>query len=1027
MPSLKDLNCSLELSADQKTLSEYGTTYADGVVETFVAVPGQKRPFSIHLTSKKFIAPGIAMYVFIDGIYQCNRNRQNLKLRKDSDSRSIVDFKVRQKEEKQQDGSMLAREWTFEELQTVASRRTTEESFSNLLDNLGCIEVVVLRCAGPRNARTTAASHLNVDGANDAPEDHSDLKRHPWQSSSRSLYDDRGHLVKGYPYGSGPPPPVPGYRAPYAETYRSTDGSAMRKISQSEIPRPRRQSRYSEPLSPRGHQPSSIPPSSFHYGSGPLPGHTQGVDPIWLDAVLTKAVKQGVEESRRHNETLEVKKSPAVINDETVSQPPGAWPNSPIGADARLSQNAALDTSKHEEYAGWSSAEHRKWHDQSAREKSAAHVTWDTEPVWETSSSSNNWDTADETPRDSWDTEEPWQVKENKTERSASTRAPSRTPHQSAHRISRDSSPATIRIRHRRQLTNHQTSHPSTRSRSRRHSQREQPATSSEDNNGWTRIDAPPDSTTSWETSTDTVKPFHSISEVSTPHGRFKKHAYSDWSSHQHRRPKSTKSKHRDHVWEQAPSVATRVTPVVVNAPASEYAAIQPPSIHGPAYSAPPLQTRGSSWGSAVPDQMRQFGTANSLPPAPYAATIHEFARSNFDRGQGETGPVSSLHWGSYEDSGRKDGWGSATMKKSEGKGDTSADTGIWETRKDDFAWEVIEPENTNNGWTTAEEKKQVHTNAWSQHEDDWDKQGTSNNGNPSIAVDGWDTTKPPSGIKNKASPDKLSRRRSTAVQWNDTADNASVDTSPLEPKPPSKRHTRKSLSKYRQLRTPTLPSTSHRQFPPPPSNHTRSPHATHPVPEEPFPAISAAAASEKGIAHQVRAGRGTAYGHAVSRPTYIDSLEKPYAVFRFKYRAAEKLQEMFGRELLRGKGGKEAAVAVAVAVAVEKEKEKLKLEQMPQAELVERMMQLQMEVAGKHGGGEEQRERKRKDGRASETRAEDVARGLTEKWVVQQSQEASRMGSAGKEKVEAEEIWGKKVGRKSSGGARGGWNDVKW
>ena len=56
------------------------------------------------------------MYVFIDGVYQCNRNRQNMKLRKPLDRRSLVDFKVRQKEERQKDGSMIAREWTFEEL-----------------------------------------------------------------------------------------------------------------------------------------------------------------------------------------------------------------------------------------------------------------------------------------------------------------------------------------------------------------------------------------------------------------------------------------------------------------------------------------------------------------------------------------------------------------------------------------------------------------------------------------------------------------------------------------------------------------------------------------------------------------------------------------------------------------------------------------------------------------------------------------------------------------------------------------------
>jgi hypothetical protein len=118
MPTLKDLTCAIELSESQRKLPEFGTTYGDGFVETFVPVPSKSHSFSVHLTSDKFIAPGISMYVFVDGIYQCNRNRQDLKLRKGSDSRSVVDFRVRQKEEKQKDGSMIARLWKFEKLDT---------------------------------------------------------------------------------------------------------------------------------------------------------------------------------------------------------------------------------------------------------------------------------------------------------------------------------------------------------------------------------------------------------------------------------------------------------------------------------------------------------------------------------------------------------------------------------------------------------------------------------------------------------------------------------------------------------------------------------------------------------------------------------------------------------------------------------------------------------------------------------------------------------------------------------------------
>jgi hypothetical protein len=116
MPSLKDLHCFIELPGTDNRLEEFETSYSDGCVETFVAVPNEPQPFAVRLKSSNFIAPGLAMYVFIDGVYQCNRNRQDLKLRKPPDRKSLVDFCVRQKEEKQKDGTMVARDWRFEKL-----------------------------------------------------------------------------------------------------------------------------------------------------------------------------------------------------------------------------------------------------------------------------------------------------------------------------------------------------------------------------------------------------------------------------------------------------------------------------------------------------------------------------------------------------------------------------------------------------------------------------------------------------------------------------------------------------------------------------------------------------------------------------------------------------------------------------------------------------------------------------------------------------------------------------------------------
>jgi hypothetical protein len=120
MPSLQGLHCSIELADSQQRLREYGTEYDDGIVETFIAVPSEPKEFAIRLESSVFIAEGLAMYVYIDGVYQCNRNRRGLEDRsgqaKPLGRHSLVNFLVRQKEERQKDGSYIARPWTFASL-----------------------------------------------------------------------------------------------------------------------------------------------------------------------------------------------------------------------------------------------------------------------------------------------------------------------------------------------------------------------------------------------------------------------------------------------------------------------------------------------------------------------------------------------------------------------------------------------------------------------------------------------------------------------------------------------------------------------------------------------------------------------------------------------------------------------------------------------------------------------------------------------------------------------------------------------
>lgn len=123
MPSLKQLQCNIEVGPKNIILTEYGTVYGDGFVETFVAVPTLSANFSIRLTSSDYIAPGLAMFVYMDAVPQCNRNRRGLVIPNATTEpwQTEIDFRVRQKEEKFDDGRYLGREWTFEQLNTSTS------------------------------------------------------------------------------------------------------------------------------------------------------------------------------------------------------------------------------------------------------------------------------------------------------------------------------------------------------------------------------------------------------------------------------------------------------------------------------------------------------------------------------------------------------------------------------------------------------------------------------------------------------------------------------------------------------------------------------------------------------------------------------------------------------------------------------------------------------------------------------------------------------------------------------------------
>lgn len=116
MPQLKQISCCIQWNDTNAPFQEYGTQYGDGIVESFIVVPTHPQGFCIRLRSHGYIYEGLAMVVFIDGNYQCNRSRLNLlPPKKDQPAnRTEVDFLLRQQEKPQGDGIYMGRAWRFD-------------------------------------------------------------------------------------------------------------------------------------------------------------------------------------------------------------------------------------------------------------------------------------------------------------------------------------------------------------------------------------------------------------------------------------------------------------------------------------------------------------------------------------------------------------------------------------------------------------------------------------------------------------------------------------------------------------------------------------------------------------------------------------------------------------------------------------------------------------------------------------------------------------------------------------------------
>jgi hypothetical protein len=1029
MPTLKDINCSIELPDSQRTLQEFGTTYGDGCVETFVSVPSKPQSFSIHLTSEKFIAPGISMYVFVDGVYQCNRNQQNLKLRKHSDSRSVVDFRVRQKEEKQKDGSMIAREWKFEKLDTSKSRVCSalvstltviasadgapDVCSSNVLDNLGCIEVLVLRCAGPRTAKP--ASAMNMDGASDFRPHHLGLDGQPRYPDGHSLYDDRGPYFDSHGGTKGRPPPSL-YRPPYVESVQSHEPTEYSRrtslLSKSDSPFPPSRhevshSRYSAPISPGARSPGSIPSAAVQYGSGPIPSapmfgsersfyHTRpssvvatnapGVDPSWLNDILTKAVKRGVEESRRDEPNLEIN-TQRVENFQRDRQPPGAWPRSPRTQSEHPVQQAAAPQHtrrvdvRQESNTAWGESQ-VDWGSERGWEKVKSQVKWSAEPKW---NKADDWCMSEETQSDTWDTDENWTPKASK-EQKASQWEKSRTSTAHSGFNSRSGSPLSVPTHQSRRSSRDRSRRTRSKSRPRSAKWTTEQRSSSEDREGWIHLGDSSSPSASWEESDNTLQPSRSRSKhySSRDRSRSRKRSQHTQSTYSHSRQYPQHLRGGDgrpsSSWHHhAEPVTSGPAQTIMNAAHDLSQLPTYPPGHAPQVPssgihytspAPPSMPPQSTWASATPEVSRkQSSSTIQVPPPPFSVSEKSLklddqrrstSSSSWDADKNES---SKKH--RKESSFRTAGWGSEekTKKLKDSWGDETGEKSSWDTKEDDgWATEGTRDE-SKDSWVAAKEKAVE----WDTGRKSWDIKSTSKiEKSAKKETTAWPTDEG----NNNAAIAEADAWGTQESAWDATTTwpSAPPPAPAPAPAPTSKRHTSKSLSKYRS--NPSTARKSHWQFPPPDTTTTTTTPSTS-LPAEPLLKLTPSQASSKAISHQARAGPATQYGHVIGRPEYIDGLDKPYAVFRFKYRSRAILREAFGDEV-----PERGSLSTRIAGDKRKRKEERKVE-MSKRELVQKMERLERRL-------EEQDKR---------LGTESGGRDKTAEWVRMHSRDASEKG----------------------------------
>lgn len=918
MPTLKDLNCSIELGRSNEKLREHGASYADGVVEAFVAIPPTPKNFTIHLISTGYIAPGLAMFVYIDGIYQCNRNRQGLVIPDDVNScnNACVDFRVRQKEERQADGKFMGREWNFEKL-NVGSYPPNPKTSTHDIDlsdiikvsadeapdvspdvllNIGTIEVVILRCNGrlvddkapkQRSSKPTTSSTTSSTTPPKRPKPNSPAKK---ASPKLAVQDDNEGGVgdmfgifdgtadyEDHPLALDGQPGEPGKSGYQGNRRYGNDRPSHSHFGDSDWQHRNRSFEHYNSDWPRSKsfgaaqvetllttpgRPARSRESNSrdrpHTAAGHIPPGRYGQDSHHYDSVLSETTRPN---RRRSSNTGQEERGSHID--------PGKQP---------------INIPRSSYHQGQHSPKTYDWHSYGARKSSNP---------WDSNVDESSWDAKASSWRVDQDRDNGW-------------------------------------------------------------------ATGSPDEVSWTYANAyVNDEGDSWETD---LQPW--ISKIPAPTSSKHFRGYLKHQGDKTGASRLSQSWQGIPAWARTPSVLSMEIPNNVNSgrwvggKSNTPWGFQPDTSKGrdTPFSGNEKASGAVRWSASIDNPWENNG--NSRPGQwDSGKGGNKFGNDNLwnkETSDNDKNNSSKKGWNSGDADGKDTSWDnekgnspsintckdSANSNKDSNEGSGNQGRASGDADRDDASWNNDKNQNDSSGGQGWNSSGDVDNNNPSNNDDGGDN--TNNwDGNNAGETSNWDTNDSnensgePSGWDNQedqANDEKHESnwnnyqgndQKNDISNWNDNSNyqtnNQADDWNPPTHKQDSKKekprpashHNKPSPSKH-----PLAPTASPKSYwatwattqPPQtplckdtpglPSGHTATLYLE---PEEPLYKVPETLAEKEQLEHQVRVGKGAEYHHRVGRPAYIDSLEKPYAVFRFKYRSRPMLKRILGDEFDEG------------------------------------------------------------------------------------------------------------------------------